>query len=137
MGIGQANLIDYRYRIVDYLPAMYMYEYIMASKKPKEIATYTNTYPFDSYSRLCIICSIFAVFLTLILAQNLWSFMQSSSNPDDYIYEGYLLTSRLFITQDNIITILDLQTYFYQVLLSQEENSTLGFKDLAMAREKE
>ena len=93
MGIGQPSLIDYRYRIVDYLPVMYMYEYVMVSKKPKEIATYdTNTYSFDSYSWLFIICSVFAVFLTLILAQNLWSVMQSSSNPDDYIYEGYLLT---------------------------------------------
>ena len=32
---------------------------------------------------------------------------------------------------------MDLQTFFYQLLLSQEENSIVGFKDRDMAREKE
>ena len=90
MGIGQPNFADYRYRIVDYLPAMYMYEYIMASKKPKEIASYdTIIYPFDAYSWLATICSILAEFLVLVFAQNLWSYMCSNTTPDDYVYQGY------------------------------------------------
>ena len=89
MGIGQPNFADYRYRIVDYFPAIYMYEYVMGSKKPEEIASYdTFIYPFDAYSWLCTICSILAEFLVLVFAQNLWSYMYSSTNPVDYVYQG-------------------------------------------------
>ena len=97
MGIGQPNFADYRYRIVDYLPAMYMFEYIMCSKKPEEMASYhiASYDTFDFYSWFFIICSALAGFLTLIFAQNLWSFMHSTTNPVDYMYEGgYLLSSR-------------------------------------------
>ena len=89
LGIGQPNLAHYRYMIDDYLPAMSMYEYIMGSKKPEEIATYdTIIYPFDAATWLFTICSILSEFLLLILAQNLWSYIYKSKTPDDYIYEG-------------------------------------------------
>ena len=74
---------------------MYMYEYIMGSKKPEEIATYdTIIYPFDAASWLCILCSILSEFLILFLAQNLWFIIYSNKNPDDYIYEGSWFISR-------------------------------------------
>ena len=97
MGIGQPNFADYRYRIVDYLTAMNMYEYIMASKKPEKVASFdTIIYPFDTYSWLCIIFSILAEFLILIFAQNLWSYMYSSTNPEDYIYQDFFIATAFF-----------------------------------------
>ena len=95
MGIGQPNFAAYRYRIVDYLPAMYMFEYIMSSKKPREIASYDAIiYPFDSHTWVFTTCSILAEFLVFIFAQNLWSFMNGNTNPGDYIVEGHLITRR-------------------------------------------
>ena len=91
MGIGQPIYADYRYGVVDYLSPMYMNEYVMASKKPSEIATYdTIVYPFDSYCWLFTICSILAEFLLLVFAQNLWCSMNDKNYQDDHIYEGQL-----------------------------------------------
>ena len=89
MGIGQPNFADYRYRVVDYLPPMYMHGYIMAGKRPGAIASYdTLIYPFDSYCWLFTICSVLVIFLTLIFSQLLWSFEHFKSNPGVYINEG-------------------------------------------------
>ena len=91
MGIGQLNLADYRYRIVDYLPAMDMFEYVMASKKPEEIASYdTIIIPFDKYVWSFIFGCMCAQFLLLVIMQHLYSNVTGTSNPTDFIYEGLL-----------------------------------------------
>ena len=91
MGIGQINLADYRYRIVDYLPAMNMFEYVMGSKKPGEIASYdTIIIPFDNYVWSFIFGCICAQFLLLVMMQHLYSNVTGTSNPTDFIYEGLL-----------------------------------------------
>ena len=93
MGIGQANFADYRYRVVDYLAPMYMHGYIMAGKRPDEIASYdTLIYPFDSYYWLFTICSVLVVFLTLLFAKLLWSLEHFKTNQNVYIYEGVTKT---------------------------------------------
>ena len=82
-------MADYRYKVVDFLPAMYMYEYIMLSKRPDQIASYdTIVYPFDAYIWIFIIISMMAQFLALFVIQNVWSFMSGHSNPKYYIFEG-------------------------------------------------
>ena len=90
LGIGQPNFADYRYRMVDYLPAMNMYEYLMVTKKPQEIVSYdTIIYPLDTNVWLLIICSSLAEFTILYLLQNLWSYTSNRPSPHDYIFEGY------------------------------------------------
>ena len=82
-------MADYRYKVVDFLPAMYMYEYIMKSKKPDEIATYdTIVYPFDAYIWICITFSMVAQFLALFVLQNVWSITSGATHPKDYMFEG-------------------------------------------------
>ena len=89
MGIGQLNFADYRYKVVEFLPAMFMYEYIMHGKKPGEIASYdTIVYPFDGYVWLFTILSMTAQFLALCGLQNFWSKISGLSNSRDYIFEG-------------------------------------------------
>ena len=91
MGIGQINLADYRYGIVDYLPAMNMFEYVMGSKKPEEIASYdTIIIPFDKYVWSFIFGCMCAQFLLLVIMQHLYSNVTGTSNPTDFIYEGLL-----------------------------------------------
>ena len=80
--------------MVDFLPAMYMYEYIMKSKRPDEIATYdTIVYPFDAYIWILITISMMAQFFALFVIQNVWSSTSGNSNPKDYIFEGWWFKS--------------------------------------------
>ena len=89
LGIGQANLADYRYKVVDFLPSMYMHEYIMLSKKPDPIASYdTIVYPFDVYIWIFITVSMMSQFLALFFLQNIWSYSSEESNPKGHIFEG-------------------------------------------------
>ena len=37
LGIGQTSYVSYRFKVVDYLPWMYVYEFIMQSKRPDPI----------------------------------------------------------------------------------------------------
>ena len=89
-------MADYRYKVVDFLPAMYMYEYIMKSKKPDEIATYnTIVYPFDAYIWICITSSMVAHFLALFVMQNVWSIISGATNPKDYIFSDMFLSTAM------------------------------------------
>ena len=102
MGIGQPNYADYRYRLVDYLSPMYMYKYVMASKKPDETDSYdTIVYPFDPYCWLFTICTILAEFLLLVFAQNLWCSMNDKNYQDNHIYEGQFTKFNRY--QDQIV----------------------------------
>ena len=75
--------------MVDFLPPMYMYEYIMRSKRPDQVATYdTIIYPFDAHIWILIALSIMAQFLTLFVMQNVWSITLGTKKPNDYIFEG-------------------------------------------------
>ena len=68
---------------------MHMYEYIMKSKKPHEIATYdTIVYPYDAYIWIFIIVTMLAQFLALHILQRTWSFLSGQPNPRHYIFEG-------------------------------------------------
>ena len=68
---------------------MYMYEYIMNSKRPEQITTYdTIVYPFDAYIWIFITISMIAQFLALFIMQNVWSISSGASNPKDYIFQG-------------------------------------------------
>ena len=82
-------MADYRFEVVDFLPPMYMYEYIFKSKKPDQIATYdTIVYPFDVYTWTFITISMMVQFLVLFVTQNTWSFSSRDTKPRDYIFEG-------------------------------------------------
>ena len=92
LGIGQTDFQDYRFKVVDFLPAMYTHENILASQRPKEIASYdTIVLPFDKYIWFITFSCIFAQFLLLVAMQNLWSYVTGESTPNDYIFEGYSL----------------------------------------------
>ena len=89
LGIGQAIFAHYRYKVIDYLPPMYTYEFIMKSKRPDQIATFdTIIYPFDTSIWIFFSVSVIAQFFTLFAMQNVWSYMSGYTNPKDYIFEG-------------------------------------------------
>ena len=90
------HFTDYRYKFVEFLPAMYLDETILASKKPKEITSYdTIIIPFDKYVWSFTLACIITQFLLLIMMQTLWSSVTGTSRPRDFVFEG-LLKNRLF-----------------------------------------
>ena len=87
MGIGQANFADYRLKMVDFLPPMYMYEYIMVSKRPRPIASYDSIiYPFDAYIWIFISISMMVQFLTLFTIHKVWTFASGAKKTKKITY---------------------------------------------------
>ena len=98
LGIGPATLAHYRLKLVDFLPPMYTYGDFLASQKPKELTSFdTIIIPFDKYVWFCMIGCISAQFLLLIKMQYLYSYVTGTRLPNDFMYEGNLITDRLFL----------------------------------------
>lgn len=91
MGIGQSSFSAYRYRLADFLPNMYVHEFLMQSKKPVEIvALDAIVYPFDSSIWIWTFLCMLAEFFLLRTMHNIWSKdVGSSSNNPNHIFEGY------------------------------------------------
>ena len=106
-------MADYtRYKLVDYLPAMFMIEFIMHGKKPGEIVSYnTIIEPFDGYVWLFAIISMLAQFFTLCLMQNIWTKISGITNPKDCIFEGY--TTYSHCTLEHKMYLEMFQTYSF------------------------
>ena len=89
MGIGQPALLHWRYSLVEYMPAMFVYDYVVQSKKPEAIAS-KNTlfYPFNKIVWYLVASSVFSVFLTLVLIQKCWMMASGEKPPSVWIYQG-------------------------------------------------
>ena len=75
--------------LVDYLPPMYVYEFIMKSKRPDPLATFdTIVYPFDIYIWTFMIISMILQFLMLIAMQKIWSSLSGNFNINKFVFEG-------------------------------------------------
>ena len=91
---------------------MYMHQNLLASQKPKEIASYdTIVIPFEKNMWFATFGCIIAQFLLLVVMQLLWSRASGTSNPEDFIFEGFPST---YIT-DLMIKLHTFQTYFSQL----------------------
>ena len=90
LGIGQTDFEDYRFEVVDFLPPMYMHQNLLASQRPKEIASYdTIVIPFENNMWFATFGCILAQFLLLVVMQILWSHVTGTSKPEDFIFEGF------------------------------------------------
>ena len=89
LGINALSIIDYRYPRIDYLPWMYVYELVLSSRKPEEIASYdTLIYPFDSYIWGFIIGATLVTFMVLLTMQKLWNNIYGKTLTFDHIFKG-------------------------------------------------
>ena len=76
--------------IVDYLPSMYLYSFLVQSKRPEAIGSYdTLIYPLDKYCWYLVISSILAVFITLIFIQICWMFSSGERPSSTWIFQGH------------------------------------------------
>ena len=89
-GIGQHGFDMKRIRLVDYLPYMHSYQWILQSRLPRPVASYdTIVNPFDYITWVFTLLSIVMQFLLLLVMQNVWSRVTGRLSPEDYIFEGW------------------------------------------------
>ena len=75
--------------MVDYLPWMYMYEFLISSKIPEPITTYdTLIYPFDYYTWGFTVAFTAATFVVLVMFQIIWEYASGESNPNGWLFQG-------------------------------------------------
>ena len=71
---------------------MYSDEVFIATKRPEAIASYDAiVIPFDRYVWFFTFGCIVAQFVLLVAMQNLWSILTDTSNPKDFLFEGWIL----------------------------------------------
>ena len=92
IGIGQATIVPYRYKLIEYLPWQYLYNFEVQSQKPYQIVTYDAlTIPFDNITwGLLFGLSIF-VFLFLVFIQKLWIWTTGETPPNAWMFQGNIL----------------------------------------------
>ena len=96
MGIGQIQILHYRLKEVEYLPYMYLYEFIWLHKKPEKITSYeTIILPFDHYIWAFTIGFTIFAFITLIIMQKIYSYASGQEDPCDYMNQGNMFCTVL------------------------------------------
>ena len=89
IGIGQTSFTSYRYKMVDYLPWMYMYEFPFASRSPREVTSFVTLFrPFDDYTWIMAFVTSAIFFLALVVTQKLWAYQSRNPYTSDFLYQG-------------------------------------------------
>ena len=92
IGIGQATIVPYRYKIIEYLPWMYLYNFEVESQRPFPITTYdTLTYPFDNWTWGLLSGFSAFVFLFLVFIQKLWMQTTGEKPPNGWLFQGNII----------------------------------------------
>ena len=94
ISIGQTVITPGRYELVEYLPWMYTFEFIVQSKRPEAIGVSYRALilPFDKYIWYFIGTSMLAVFLVLITIQKCWVHASRKSPPTGWVFQGDINT---------------------------------------------
>ena len=89
LGIGQTSYVSYRYKVADFLPWMYVYEFIMQSKRPDSIQSYeTIIYPFGHWVWAFALIFTIVMFVVLTAFQLCWSKASGEPNPRGWLFQG-------------------------------------------------
>ena len=82
-------MVSYRYNLVEYLHWMYVYEFLLSTKKPNEVASLgTLLYPFDFYVWAFTIASAIAVLICQMIARKLWLNSSRSTTDRNDTFQG-------------------------------------------------
>ena len=74
------------------LPWMYMYEYPIKQRKPREIASFeTLINPFDNIVWAFYIGCTITIFIILVVMQELWSKISGKASPSGYMFQGDMI----------------------------------------------
>ena len=91
IGIGQNVITPYRYKYIEYLPWMFIFEFVVQSKRPEAINSYDALiYPFDVYIWGFTGFSTLATFLALVFIQKCWIHASGNQPPGGWVFQGNL-----------------------------------------------
>ena len=92
IGIGQTSLVIYRYELIEYLPWIYGYTFVVLSKKPEATVSFdTLTNAFDKYLWCFTFSFSIAVFAFLTLIQKCWIYASGKKTQHGWIFEGKII----------------------------------------------
>ena len=96
IGVGQHAITEKRYKLIEYLPWMFVYINGVQSKKAEQISNTLDTliFPFDKYIWLFTITFTMAVFILLIFIQKCWIHASGQKPPDGWIFQGDIASVR-------------------------------------------
>ena len=80
-----------RYKIIDYLPSLFVYDYLVISQKPQQIISLDALYyPVDKYTWCFTITSAIAVLLLLVMIQKCWNYASRQNPLEGWLFQGIL-----------------------------------------------
>jgi hypothetical protein len=89
MGLARLSYVQRRAQLADYMPYLTLYDFVIASRKPREVTSLFALFvPFDRWIWMFIALSVVCEFLTFITEDKAWSIMRNSCENTQYIYEG-------------------------------------------------
>ena len=92
IGIGQNMYNNVFGKVIEYMPFMYAYTFVVQSRKAEAIITFdTLTYPFDKYLWYMTMLFSTSVFTLLIFIQKCWIHASRKKSPNGWIFEGIIL----------------------------------------------
>ena len=104
-----AGFAPKRYKLIDYLPWMYTYEFPVQSRKPEKIVSLnTLIYPFDVYVWCFTLSFAMAIFVVFLFIQKAWFHASGQRPPNGWIFHGRIMIRYVLsfhITMQKIILI--------------------------------
>ena len=92
IGIAPVTMFPHRYKIIDYLPHLYVYNYLVQSQKPQPITSIDALYyPLDQYTWYFTLSSSAAVLILLVIIQKCWDHANGQKSPEGWLFQGILL----------------------------------------------
>ena len=89
IGIGQATIVPYRYKLIEYLPWQYLYNFEIQGQKPYPIVSYDAlTTPFDNITWGLLFGLSLFVFGFLVFIQKLWIRTTGEVPPAAWMFQG-------------------------------------------------
>ena len=89
LGIGQTSIIPNRYKLIEYLPSMFVFKFLVQSKKPQAISPFdTLIGPYDKFCWYFIMASMISIFIALIIIQKSWMIANGEVSSSFWVYEG-------------------------------------------------
>ena len=83
-----------RYQIIDYLPHLYVYNYLVISQKPQQITSFDALYyPVDKYIWCFTISSALTILLLLVIMQKCWNHASGQNPLEGWLFQGISSTN--------------------------------------------
>ena len=88
-GLGPVTMFLNRYKIIDYLPSLFVYDYLVISQKQQQIISLDALYyPVDKYIWCFTISSAIAILLLLAVIQKCWNYASGQNTQSGWLFQG-------------------------------------------------